>query len=87
MIKISSASPNFGQVLENALSEAFPQELVAVVNGGGVISDAFSHLPFDKMIFTGSTSVGKTVMAAAAQNLVPVILELGGKSPLWYMLP
>ncbi|ELW78656.1 long-chain-fatty-acyl-CoA reductase [Acinetobacter sp. OIFC021] len=81
MIKISSASPNFGQVLENALSEAFPQELVAVVNGGGVISDAFSHLPFDKMIFTGSTSVGKTVMAAAAQNLVPVILELGGKSP------
>ncbi|EPK9875291.1 aldehyde dehydrogenase family protein, partial [Acinetobacter baumannii] len=79
MIKISSASPNFGQVLENALSEAFPQELVAVVNGGGVISDAFSHLPFDKMIFTGSTSVGKTVMAAAAQNLVPVILELGGK--------
>ena len=52
-----------------------------MVNGGGVISDAFSHLPFDKMIFTGSTSVGKTVMAAAAQNLVPVILELGGKSP------
>ncbi len=81
MIKISSASPNFGQVLESALAEAFPQELVAVVNGGGVISDAFSHLAFDKMIFTGSTSVGKTVMAAAAQNLVPVILELGGKSP------
>lgn len=81
MIKISSASPNFGRVLESALAEAFPQELVAVVNGGGVISDAFSHLPFDKMIFTGSTSVGKTVMAAAAQNLVPVILELGGKSP------
>ena len=81
MIKISSASSNFGYVLENALAEAFPQELVAVVNGGGVISDAFSHLPFDKMIFTGSTSVGKTVMAAAANNLVPVILELGGKSP------
>ena len=81
MIKISSASSNFGYVLENALAEAFPQELVAVVNGGGVISDAFSHLAFDKMIFTGSTSVGKTVMAAAAENLVPVILELGGKSP------
>jgi acyl-CoA reductase-like NAD-dependent aldehyde dehydrogenase len=48
---------------------------------GGAISDAFSHLPFDKIIFTGSTSVGKTVMAAAAENLVPVILELGGKSP------
>lgn len=81
MIKISSASSQFGQVLENALSEAFPQELVTVINGGGAISDAFSHLPFDKMIFTGSTAVGKTVMAAAAENLVPVILELGGKSP------
>jgi len=82
MIKISSASSNFGQILERALAEAFPQDLVAVVNGGGPISDAFSHLPFDKIIFTGSTAVGKTVMAAAAENLVPVILELGGKSPV-----
>src|SRR5690606_28098463 len=81
MIKISSASAAFGEVLEKALAEAFPKELVAVVNGGGAISDAFSHLPFDKMIFTGSIAVGKTVMAAAAENLVPVILELGGKSP------
>ncbi|RKG31747.1 coniferyl aldehyde dehydrogenase [Acinetobacter tianfuensis] len=82
MIKISSASAAFGFVLEKALAEAFPQELVAVINGGGEISDAFSHLAFDKMIFTGSTNVGKTVMAAAAENLVPVILELGGKSPV-----
>jgi len=81
MIKISSASAAFGLVLDKALAEAFPQELVAVVNGGGPISDAFSHLAFDKMIFTGSTNVGKTVMAAASENLVPVILELGGKSP------
>jgi coniferyl-aldehyde dehydrogenase len=82
MIKISSASANFGRVLEHAIAEAFPQELVTVINGGGKISDDFSHLPFDKIIFTGSTNVGKTVMAAAAQNLVPVILELGGKSPV-----
>lgn len=82
MIKISSASAHFGKMLDKALSEAFPCELVAVVNGGGAISDAFSHLPFDKIIFTGSTSVGKTVMQAAAKNLVPVILELGGKSPV-----
>ena len=82
MLKISSSSLNFGHVLENALSEAFPQELVAVVTGGGVISDVFCHLAFDKIIFTGSTNVGKTVMAAAAENLVPVILELGGKSPV-----
>lgn len=82
MIKISSSSAAFGAVLEKALAEAFPQELVAVVNGGGKVSDDFSHLAFDKMIFTGSTNVGKTVMAAAAENLVPVILELGGKSPV-----
>lgn len=81
MIKISSSSMNFGYVLENALSEAFPRELVSVITGGGVISDAFSHLAFDKIIFTGSTNIGKTVMAAASENLVPVILELGGKSP------
>ena len=81
MIKISSSSSQFGTVLENALAEAFPQDLVTVINGGGAISDAFSHLAFDKMIFTGSTAVGKTVMVAAATNLVPVILELGGKSP------
>ncbi|NCI78424.1 coniferyl aldehyde dehydrogenase [Acinetobacter kanungonis] len=82
MIKVSSSSCNFGRVLELALSEIYPQELVAVINGGGVISDAFSHLAFDKIIFTGSTNVGKTVMAAASENLVPVILELGGKSPV-----
>ena len=82
MIKVSSSSQNFGYVLQNALSEAFPQELVAVVTGGGIISDTFSHLAFDKLIFTGSTNVGKTVMKAASENLVPVILELGGKSPV-----
>ena len=82
MIKISSASANFGRVLEQALNEAFPQSLVAVINGGGKISDAFCHLAFDKMIFTGSTRVGQTVMEAASHHLVPVILELGGKSPV-----
>lgn len=82
IIKVSSTSRNFGYVLQNALSEAFPQELVAVVTGGGVISDTFSHLAFDKLVFTGSTNVGKTVMKAASENLVPVILELGGKSPV-----
>ncbi|AOA59428.1 coniferyl aldehyde dehydrogenase [Acinetobacter larvae] len=81
MIKISSASTHFGHLLAKILAEAFPEELVAVVTDGGPISDAFSHLAFDKIIFTGSTTVGKTVMAAAAQNLVPVLLELGGKSP------
>lgn len=81
MIKISSSSTHLGELLAKALAEIFPQEMVAVINGGGAISDAFSRLAFDKMIFTGSTEVGKTVMRAAADNLVPVILELGGKSP------
>ena len=81
MIKISSSSATLGKVLEKALAEAFPRDLVAVINGGCPISDAFSHLAFDKLIFTGSTEVGKTVMRAASENLVPVILELGGKSP------
>ncbi len=76
MIKISSASAAFGEVLEKALAEAFPKELVAVVNGGGVISDAFCRLAFDKMIFTGSTAVGKTIMAAAADmTVLPTLVE------------
>lgn len=81
MIKISSSSKNLGNVLEHALAEAFPSDLVTVINGGGPISDAFCRLTFDKIVFTGSTAIGKTVMAAAAENLVPVLLELGGKSP------
>lgn len=87
MIKISSASPNFGQVLENALSEAFPQELVAVVNGGGVISDAFSHLPFDKMIFTGSTSVGKQSWRLQLKTLCQSFLSWVVNPLRLYMLP
>lgn len=82
MIKISSASPRFGRVLQMALAEVFPQRLVAVVNGGGEISDRFSRLAFDKIIFTGSTEVGKIVMRNASEHLVPVLLELGGKSPV-----
>jgi coniferyl-aldehyde dehydrogenase len=81
MLKISSSSKSFGKVLERALAEVFPNDLVTVINGGGPISDAFCRLPFDEIVFTGSIPVGKTVMAAAAENLVPVILELGGKSP------
>jgi coniferyl-aldehyde dehydrogenase len=81
MIKISSSSRNLGKVLEQALAEVFSEDLVSVINGGGAISDAFCRLKFDQMIFTGSPNIGKTVMAAASENLVPVILELGGKSP------
>ncbi|MDO4223890.1 MAG: aldehyde dehydrogenase family protein, partial [Acinetobacter sp.] len=82
MIKLSSASPHFTQVLQTALGEFFPPSLVSVVHHGDGVAEAFSHLAFDKLVFTGSTEVGKTVMKAAAENLVPVLLELGGKSPV-----
>ncbi len=82
MLKISSASATFGALLEKVLAEVFPENLVAVVNGGGVVSDTFCRLPFNFLVFTGSSAIGKTVMAAAAENLTPVLLELGGKSPV-----
>lgn len=81
MIKMSSFTPKTGAMLKRALGEAFSEDQVAVITGGGIISDTFSRLPFNQMTFTGSTNVGRTVMAAAAENLTPVLLELGGKSP------
>jgi coniferyl-aldehyde dehydrogenase len=81
MLKISSSSARFGALLEKVLGEIFPENLVAVINGGGVISDTFCRLPFNFLVFTGSSAIGKTVMAAASENLTPVLLELGGKSP------
>lgn len=60
-------------------SEIFPKEQVTLVNGDRA---AFSKLPFDHLIFTGSTAVGRSMMKAANENLVPLTLELGGKSPL-----
>ena len=81
MLKMSSFTPRTGETLKRALAEAFSEDQVAVITGGGIVSDAFSRLPFNQMTFTGSTNVGRTVMAAAAENLTPVLLELGGKSP------
>ena len=64
------------------LDEVFPDDRVATVLGGADVAGAFAALPFDHLFFTGSTAVGRKVMAAAAQNLTPVTLELGGKSPV-----
>jgi coniferyl-aldehyde dehydrogenase len=79
MLKPSKFTPTTNKVIETMLSEVFPKEQVAVVNSDGA---AFSRLPFDHLVFTGSTSVGRAVMKAASENLVPVTLELGGKSPV-----
>jgi coniferyl-aldehyde dehydrogenase len=82
MIKPSEFTPATGALLEAMLAEVFPPEQVAVVRGDGAVGAAFSSLPFDHLVFTGSTEVGRAVMKAAADKLVPVTLELGGKSPV-----
>ncbi|MDU4250441.1 coniferyl aldehyde dehydrogenase [Pseudomonas sp.] len=81
MIKMSESTPETARVLKELLGKVFPEDLVAVVQGEVDVGVAFSKLPFDHLLFTGATSVGKHVMRAAAENLTPVTLELGGKSP------
>ncbi|MEE1655040.1 coniferyl aldehyde dehydrogenase [Microvirga sp. CF3062] len=81
MIKPSEMTPRTSGLMEDVIAEVFDPAEVAVVQGGPDIAKAFTHLPFDHLLFTGSTQVGRQVMQAAAGNLVPVTLELGGKSP------
>jgi len=81
MIKPSELVPETSALLRDIVTETFPEDQVTVVTGGPEVGDAFSHLAFDHLVFTGSTRVGKLVMKAASENLVPVTLELGGKSP------
>ncbi|EKT4467230.1 coniferyl aldehyde dehydrogenase [Pseudomonas putida] len=81
MLKLSEATPATGVLLKALLERVFPNDLVSVVLGEIEVGQAFSRLPFDHLLFTGATGVGRHVMAAAAQNLTPVTLELGGKSP------
>ncbi|HZU82538.1 MAG TPA: aldehyde dehydrogenase family protein, partial [Polyangiaceae bacterium] len=81
MIKPSELVPNTTAVLRAMIGEAFADDEVAVIEGGPEVGDAFARLPFDHLLFTGSTRIGKLVMRAASENLVPVTLELGGKSP------
>ena len=81
MIKTSEFAPKAGEVLTEMLAKHFSDEEVIVVNGGVEVATEFTKLPFDHLVFTGSTQVGRIVMHAAADNLTPVTLELGGKSP------
>jgi coniferyl-aldehyde dehydrogenase len=81
MIKPSELVPETAALLRDLVAETFPPDQVTVITGGPEVGEAFSRLPFDHLVFTGSTRVGKIVMRAAAENLVPVTLELGGKSP------
>ena len=81
MIKPSEYTPATSNLMAEMFAKAFDVEEIAVIVGGPDVGQAFSELPFDHMIFTGATSVARHVMRAAAENLVPLTLELGGKSP------
>ena len=82
MIKMSEAAPKFAETFAKVVDHYFSSDMVCVVLGEVDIAEAFSKLPFDHLLYTGSTEVGRIVMAAAAENLTPVTLELGGKSPV-----
>ena len=81
MIKPSELTPRFASLLQDMVGRAFAPEEMAVVTGDAELGKDFVALPFDHLIFTGSTAVGREVAKAAAANLTPVTLELGGKSP------
>lgn len=82
MLKLSEFTPHTNAALKQMLSALFDETVVAVVEGEADVAAAFSSLAFDHLLFTGSTTVGRHVMRAAAANLTPVTLELGGKSPV-----
>ena len=82
MIKPSEHTPRTSALLRDVLAEVFPDDRVTTVMGAAAVAERFAALPFDHLFFTGSTTVGRKVMMAAAQHLTPVTLELGGKSPV-----
>lgn len=82
MIKPSEYTPATSAVMAQMIEEAYDPKEVVLFDGGPEVGQAFSGLPFDHMIFTGATSIARHIMAAASRNLVPLTLELGGKSPV-----
>jgi len=81
MVKMSENSSLLARLLQRVSGDYFPEEKLAFVEDTGGVGPAFSRLKFDHLVFTGSTATGRAVMRAAADNLTPVTLELGGKSP------
>lgn len=81
MIKMPEHTPVFSALFEKLIQQYLGDDVVKVFNGGADLAVEFTKQPFDHMIFTGSTNIGRHVMHAAADNLTPVTLELGGKSP------
>jgi coniferyl-aldehyde dehydrogenase len=81
MLKPSELTPAFSLALAESIAKSFAVDEVSVVTGDAMVGKQFAALPFDHLVFTGSTAVGREVAQAAAKNLTPVTLELGGKSP------
>ena len=81
MIKLSEFVPATSELTEKLINKYFTEKEVVIINGGPQTSQSFAGLPFDHLLFTGSTNVAKKVASEAASNLVPMTLELGGKSP------
>ena len=81
MIKPSELTPRFSALLKSLVARYYSADEITVVTGGADVGEAFCQLPFDHLVFTGSTAVGRSVAQSAARNLTPVTLELGGKSP------
>jgi len=82
MIKPSEYTPATSQVMAEMVKDAWDEKEVAIFPGGPDVGQAFAGLPFDHLLFTGATGIARHIMSAAARNLVPVTLELGGKSPV-----
>jgi len=81
MLKPSEFTPHTSDLIARVIASVYAEEEVAVITGGPEVGHAFCGQPFDHLLFTGATSIGRHVMRAAAEHLVPVTLELGGKSP------
>ncbi len=81
MIKPSEFTPATSELMARMFRLAYDETEAAVITGGAAVGEAFSRQPFDHLLFTGATSIAYHVMRAAAENLVPLTLELGGKSP------
>ncbi|CZQ64172.1 Aldehyde dehydrogenase [Staphylococcus aureus] len=82
IIKPSELTPNVARVIKRLINETFDTNYIEVIEGGIEETQTLIHLPFDYVFFTGSENVGKIVYQAASENLVPVTLEMGGKSPV-----
>ncbi|WP_294290330.1 coniferyl aldehyde dehydrogenase [uncultured Sphingomonas sp.] len=82
MVKTSEYTPRTAALFEELAGRYFAADELAFVSGGADVGHAFASLPFDHLLFTGATGIGRHILHAAADNLVPVTLELGGKSPV-----